>query len=37
MITGSHHMFVGKVEYVHAAQDMVKENGDLDFSTMKFL
>jgi len=37
IITGSHHMFVGKVEYVHADEEMVKENGEVDFSTMKFL
>lgn len=29
--TGSHEMFVGKVEYVHADPSMVKENGDIDF------
>jgi len=37
IVTGSHHMFVGKVEYVHAASDMVKENGDLELNTMMFL
>ena len=37
IITGSHHMFVGRVEYVHAEEDMLKENGEIDFSTMKFL
>ena len=37
IMTGSHHMFVGKVEYVHAQKDMVKDNGDLDFNTMRFL
>lgn len=37
IVTGSHHMFVGKVEHVHAVSDMVKENGDLELSTMMFL
>lgn len=37
IITGSHHMFVGKVEYVHAVSDMVDESGDLNFSRMVFL
>lgn len=37
IVTGSHHMFVGKVEYVHAASDMVRENGDLDFSAIALL
>lgn len=34
IVTGSHHMFVGKVEHVHAVPDLVDESGDLDFSTM---
>ena len=37
IVTGSHHMFVGKVEYVHAVSALVDENGDLDFSTMVFI
>ena len=37
ILTGSHHMFVGRIEYVHAEEAMVKENGDIDFSDMKFL
>lgn len=37
IMTGSHHMFVGQVEHVHADPMLVKENGDVDFSTMKFL
>lgn len=37
IVTGSHEMFVGKVEYVHADPAYVKENGDLDFSRFQFL
>jgi len=35
--TGSHEMFVGKIEYVHADPEFIKENGDLDFSSIQFL
>ena len=37
IVTGSHHMFVGKVEHVHAVPGLVNENGDLDFSMIKLL
>lgn len=30
--TGSHEMFVGKIEYVHADGNLVNENGDIDYS-----
>jgi flavin reductase (DIM6/NTAB) family NADH-FMN oxidoreductase RutF len=32
IVTGSHEMFAGKVEYVHALPALVKENGDIDLS-----
>jgi flavin reductase (DIM6/NTAB) family NADH-FMN oxidoreductase RutF len=32
IVTGSHEMFAGKVEYVHAVPGLVKENGDIDLS-----
>ncbi|MCK9222125.1 MAG: flavin reductase family protein [Limnochordia bacterium] len=37
IVTGSHEMFVGKVEYVHADPHLIKKNGDLDFSMFEFL
>lgn len=35
IMTGSHEMFVGKVEYVHAKEDLVNDKGLLDYSTLK--
>ena len=37
IMTGSHEMFVGKVEYVHADPKLIKENGDIDFSKIEFV
>lgn len=37
IVTGSHEMFVGLVEYVHADINLVKENGDLDFNKLVLL
>ena len=37
IVTGSHEMFVGKVEYVHADPSLVAENGDLDLHTVEFI
>lgn len=37
IMTGSHEMFVGKVEYVHAKENVVNENGDIDFQMIDFL
>lgn len=37
IVTGSHEMFVGKVEYVHADSKVVKENGDLNFGDIELL
>jgi flavin reductase (DIM6/NTAB) family NADH-FMN oxidoreductase RutF len=37
IVTGSHEMFVGKIEAVHADGDYVKENGDIDFSKINLL
>lgn len=37
IVTGSHEMFIGKVEYVHADPSMVKENGDISFGMIDFL
>ena len=37
IVTGSHEMFVGKIEYVHADQQLVDGKGDIDFSQIKFL
>ena len=37
IMTGSHHMFVGKVEYVHADEQYVDEDGKIDFSRIDLL
>lgn len=37
IVTGSHEMFVGKVEYVHADTKIVDSKGKIDFSTIVFL
>lgn len=35
--TGSHEMFVGKIEYVHADKDLLKEDGFIDFQKIQFI
>ena len=37
MMTGSHEMFVGRVEYVHADSSLVQEDGSIDFSKIDLL
>lgn len=37
IVTGSHEMFIGKVEYVHADKKMVDSEGKIDFSQINFL
>lgn len=37
IITGSHEMFVGKIEYVHANKEIVDDKGNIDFSKIKLL
>ncbi len=37
IITGSHEMFVGKVEYVHADSSIVDEKGNINFSSISFI
>ncbi len=37
IVTGSHEMFIGKIEYVHANKNMVDNEGNIDFSQIKFL
>jgi flavin reductase (DIM6/NTAB) family NADH-FMN oxidoreductase RutF len=37
VITGSHEMFIGKIEYVHADAKLVDDKGNIDFSQIKFL
>jgi flavin reductase (DIM6/NTAB) family NADH-FMN oxidoreductase RutF len=32
IVTGSHEMFIGKIEYVHAKEDLVDEEGNVDYS-----
>ena len=37
ILTGSHEMFVGRVEYVHADSALVDSKGNIDFSKIDFL
>ena len=37
IVTGSHEMFIGKIEYVHADATMTDDTGTIDFSKIKFL
>ncbi|WP_010243389.1 flavin reductase family protein [Acetivibrio cellulolyticus] len=37
IVTGSHEMFVGKVEYVHANSELVDSEGKINFSEISFL
>lgn len=37
IMTGSHEMFIGKVEYVHADTKIVNEEGNIDFSQINFI
>jgi flavin reductase (DIM6/NTAB) family NADH-FMN oxidoreductase RutF len=37
ILTGSHEMFVGKVEYVHADGNLINDKGNIDFSVIQFI
>jgi flavin reductase (DIM6/NTAB) family NADH-FMN oxidoreductase RutF len=37
VLTGSHEMFIGKIEYVHADANLVAEDGTIDWSSIDFL
>jgi len=37
IMTGSHEMFVGKVEYVHVDEKYLNEKGDIDYSKINLL
>ncbi|ADL05272.1 flavin reductase family protein [Lacrimispora saccharolytica] len=37
IMTGSHEMFIGKVEYVHANENLVNEEGNIDFSQINLI
>lgn len=37
IVTGSHEMFVGKIEYVHADSKFVDDKGNIDFSSISLL
>lgn len=37
IMTGSHEMFIGKVEYVHTNREIVDDKGNIDFSKIKFI
>ena len=37
IMTGSHEMFIGKVEYVHADSNLVDGDGNIDFSKVNLI
>lgn len=37
IVTGSHEMFIGKVEYVHADESVIDEKGNIDFSKIDYI
>jgi len=37
IVTGSHEMFVGKIEYVHAKEEIVDAEGNIDFSKLQLI
>lgn len=37
IMTGSHEMFIGKIEYVHADEALLDKNGAIDFSKINFI
>jgi flavin reductase (DIM6/NTAB) family NADH-FMN oxidoreductase RutF len=37
LMTGSHEMFAGKIEYVHADAALLNDDGEIDFSTLELL
>jgi flavin reductase (DIM6/NTAB) family NADH-FMN oxidoreductase RutF len=37
VVTGSHEMFIGKIEYVHADTKITDAEGNIDFSQIDFL
>ncbi|NCD00001.1 MAG: flavin reductase family protein [Bacteroidia bacterium] len=37
ILTGSHEMFIGKVEYVHANSDILDKDGNIDYAKIDFL
>lgn len=37
LMTGSHEMFIGKIEYIHADEALLSADGDINFSKIQFL
>ncbi len=37
IVTGSHEMFIGKIEYVHADTNITDEDGNINFSEINYL
>lgn len=37
IVTGSHEMFIGQIEYVHANSELMDGEGNIDFSKISFL
>jgi flavin reductase (DIM6/NTAB) family NADH-FMN oxidoreductase RutF len=36
-MTGTHEMFIGKVEYVHADEELLREDGSIDWDRFELL
>ncbi|MGI6174340.1 MAG: flavin reductase family protein [Christensenellales bacterium] len=37
ILTGSHEMFIGKVEYIHADESLTDSEGNIDFSKVNYI
>lgn len=37
IVTGSHEMFIGKIEYVHGDVKLVNDDGTIDFFQINYL
>lgn len=37
IVTGSHEMFIGKIEYIHADSNITDDEGNVDYSQISFL
>ena len=37
IVTGSHEMFVGKIEYVHCNREIVNTEGHIDYSKIELI
>ncbi|MFA5340815.1 MAG: flavin reductase family protein [Clostridia bacterium] len=37
IVTGSHEMFVGRIECIHADENLINEKGEIDYSKIDFI